>query len=477
MAARENQGLHIALILFVMLTVLLAVLCYFTFTSMNEMSDRLANAESERDEQMKLADAHDIESDVLKMWIGFGNMTPEEAEGQLQELARKSPEIASEMEAIRGEYEQDMQLFDSAYTGIRNYRALPSQLELTITKKNESISNGNRTEEELTQKMTSEIAAAIEAQKVAETKAADFQQDLNTEKETFRTTAQQIQQEQDNSVASVTAARDAEKTTLDEKNRVISERDAEIAQLETTLAEKATELDKFTEQTFDVADGKISDISARTGIVWINVGFEDNLPPNATFSVYPQDASQFRPEGIKGAIEVKRILGAHIAEARITTESVSDPIMPGDMINTSTWSPGQKQKFAISGFIDIDGDGQSDAARLRSIITRNGGEVVSYIDDEGNTQGELTATTRYLITGDNYPFGSMEETIIDRSESSTKEMKERAKEEVVEMKHFQELLEEIGFRGVREEVLIGPTGEPEFAPRRPPSRGNDGGAY
>lgn len=473
MAARENQGLHIALILFVMLTVLLAVLVYFTFTSSNEYADRLATAETERDDQRKIADAYRIQSDLLKMYIGYGNMTPEEAEGQIDQLARLDTTVHEEVTALQEQYTQDMKLFDAAYPGPKNYASLPNHLETTITTKNGVINVAVQEEKDLIAKKDADIAAAEQARITAEQKAQDYQNDLNTEKETFVTTSEQIQRQQQESANSVTSARQDQKKTLDESRDAIALRDGTIADLEDTRDKLDAKLQEYEAEEFDIADGRVTDVSARASIVWINVGFEDNLPQNATFAIYSQDSTQFRQEGIKGTIEVKRILGAHVAEARVTSESVSDPILPGDVINTTTWSPGRIQKFAIAGFIDIDNDGRSDSSRLRNIISRNGGEVVAYIDDEGDIIGELDATTRFLITGDDFRVGSTDESTLSKAVKATTELNNRAREEAVEKKYFQQMLEEMGYRGESSTSPVG-GGDSSFAPRRPPSRGSNG---
>ena len=80
----------------------------------------------------------------------------------------------------------------------------------------------------------------------------------------------------------------------------------------------------------------------RNGIVWINVGRADGLQPLMTFSVYPDDISDLSKGAVKGSVEVTKILGDHMAEARITDDTITDPFMPGDKIDTSLWSPGEQ---------------------------------------------------------------------------------------------------------------------------------------
>ncbi len=106
----------------------------------------------------------------------------------------------------------------------------------------------------------------------------------------------------------------------------------------------------------------------------------------------------------KGAIEVTQILSDHLAEARVTDDQPSNPIVAGDKIHTVLWSPGQQRHFALAGFFDIDGDGQSDLQTVMDLIKANGGVVDAWIADKGKDknkpQGEITVNTNYLILGE-----------------------------------------------------------------------------
>ena len=70
MAARENQGLQIALIIFVMLTIVLIVTTYLFFSNYSDQRDKakaLAQDNSDKDTKMRQAIA---ETDDLKNLVG-----------------------------------------------------------------------------------------------------------------------------------------------------------------------------------------------------------------------------------------------------------------------------------------------------------------------------------------------------------------------------------------------------------------------
>ena len=73
--------------------------------------------------------------------------------------------------------------------------------------------------------------------------------------------------------------------------------------------------------------------------------------------------------------------------------------MPGDIIYTPIWHPGQTQHFAIAGFIDFDNDLKSDRDKLKDIINYNGGVIDAEMDDKGKVTGRVSNLTQYLILG------------------------------------------------------------------------------
>ncbi len=174
------------------------------------------------------------------------------------------------------------------------------------------------------------------------------------------------------------------------------------------------ELDQLRETSFDKPDGLIRTVDNAARIVTINLGKSDYLIPQTTFSIYDKRNTGVGrgAADIKGKVEVTRILGDHMAEARITEEKLSRPIAPGDIVFSPLWEPGRKLKFSFVGLIDIDGDGKSDRKLLHDIIKASGAEIDNEVDDEGNRTGDgISVNTKYLVIGDipdptNFPPGS-----------------------------------------------------------------------
>jgi hypothetical protein len=119
-----------------------------------------------------------------------------------------------------------------------------------------------------------------------------------------------------------------------------------------------------------------------------------------TFSVFDHDINGVTNAKPKGRIEVVRLTDEHMAECRILEDSASNPILPGDVIHTPTWSPGQRLHFALAGVMDIDGDRVNDYEMVKNIITLNGGVIDAELLQDGTRDGKMDINTRYLVLGD-----------------------------------------------------------------------------
>lgn len=155
------------------------------------------------------------------------------------------------------------------------------------------------------------------------------------------------------------------------------------------------QLAKNNTRVSEVPNGKILYISAAQGKATINLGSADNLPLNASFSVYSNSETDMKNGKKKGSVYVTQVTGPHSAECVVTSDIPSNPILPGDKI----YSPviGDRH-FAIAGFIDMDNNGINDVEQLVKLLESNGGVVDGY-QNEGKQIRRLEETTNFLIIG------------------------------------------------------------------------------
>jgi hypothetical protein len=171
-----------------------------------------------------------------------------------------------------------------------------------------------------------------------------------------------------------------------------------------------------------------------------------------------------------------------MAEAKITEDDARNPILTGDNIHSQVWHRGKRLHFALTGFIDIDGDGNSDMQLARELIAMNDGIVDAYLNDDGKMEGEITANTRYLVLGERPESG-----LQVKLQEGWNSMSQEATKLGVEAITLPEFLGQMGYKPQDRTVRLG-TGAaardfparpedqspavaaPRFRPRTPPTR-------
>jgi hypothetical protein len=213
-----------------------------------------------------------------------------------------------------------------------------------------------------------------------------------------------------------------------------------------------TEKDAREKWSFEIPSGKIELVDLDTQRVWINRGARHNLRKGTTFSVYKQvnDGVARGLQDIKGAIEVTKVMD-DMAEARITRERISDPIVKNDVVYTPLWAPGRKEKFAFVGVIDLDNDGINDREVLHDLVAASGGEIVDEVDDKGvrhPAAGSINVGTKFLVVGkipDAYEAKPDEKEGAQRVGEAHKKMVQEAQEHGVRVVTLEDFLNYIGY--------------------------------
>ncbi len=383
MARAENQGLQIALIVFVMLTIVLAVVTFLYVRNYQEAIAANTQLQKTATDNKKLADSAQAEINNIKERLGVAVEMPEEK--------------------VKSTFEEDMKNFAATLPADKqHYRYALESLWNTnqeLAADNTELQNNRKQLQDQLKLRDEERDAQI--QKFSK-QAEDSARDTAEERAKF-----------DDARKSLTA-------TSEEMNGKIVEKDNQYAQLQETSARQQQGLqsemktistakdlleDKikgYEKAEFEMALGNVVLVNSErrgTSFAYINLGSADMLPPLMTFSVYDELANTSIGEGLKGRLEVTQVLGEHLAMTRILDEDHANPIAAGDKIYTSLWKPGQTLHFAILGLFDLDNDGADDRAILRDLITSTGGIIDAEMDNAGKISGEMDINTRYLIEG------------------------------------------------------------------------------
>jgi hypothetical protein len=489
MASREGQGMQIAVILFAMLTVVLAITTYIFYAESSKLSDQL-KAEQEKyasaDKGQKSANYR-----LTALMYTMGMKTLPDVEAAKTQAGGTAD---AEVEKWLTDYRTDMKLIgDDEKNPKENYRTLVNRLLLTINQKNDTVTTTNATLVSTQQQKDQQIADATTAKQTAETNLKAAQDDYANARQQLQDQLNQKTKEMNDLVVKFDADLKAEKTRGDDLQNKLNKLIEDYRLAQQQISALRADRDRLAQDqgaNLDNPDGQIIWVNQRQRLVWINLGSADYLNRQMTFSVYSKEqASSFmlrtRPKldgtgteraavlQSKGRIEVVRILGPNQAECRILEDSPSDPIVPGDWIQTPAWAPGQQLHFAIVGFVDLDGDRQSDRDLLHNLITINGGVIDAELTESGERIGAITVKTRYYVVAKQPEDKGYAIAFRDASayQSQLNSMDSDRDRFGVQMISLEQLLERMGWKPEEKTVGLGGTsdvGPTGFRRRTPP---------
>jgi hypothetical protein len=185
-----------------------------------------------------------------------------------------------------------------------------------------------------------------------------------------------------------------------------------IKELQTQLDKLDEKKVKFTSQMFDQPRGKIVRMDKTGTQPFINLGKEDRVRPQLTFSIHALGTDGRPLKESKGSLEIVTVISDHLSQTRITSQgdATRDPVVSGDVLMNSAWDPNQKRHVAIAGIVDLTSEGLKNrpAEALRAVeefmrSLENQGIVVDawidFVDNSIKGKG-ITSDTDYLILGD-----------------------------------------------------------------------------
>jgi hypothetical protein len=458
MASRENQGLQAFIIILTLATISLLVGLLLVNNSRKTQFARAEAATQASSTAQQAAAAAQAETAAIKEISGF---SPEQTIDQIREtfdadMAKWAPGFPAESRQYRtvagNIFEENVKLIANAATNTQEVKKLKDSL---LAVENEKEAQVKKFQAEMEQ-IRSDAAAQREK----------FEEDyarINGEKDDIQKQMSELR-----------AEHDAAMTKLE----------GEKTQLENQIAKLEQSIDKLRlgvpnpDQFAQPADGRVTGVSQRYETVYLDLGSADGLRPQVTFAVAEAGLEDAAAAEQKGSIEVTKIVGPHMAEARITSDSATNPIMPGDRVFSQVWDRGRQVGIGIAGFIDLDKDRKSDLEKLKSIVAASGGVVDAAPDETGKKQGSLKVSTRYLVLGE-YPNASN----MGELKTSWNDLTQEAESLGVKTIALEEFLSLMGWQVESRSIVMGagaraadfpaePMGEP--MPRRP---GKASGAF
>ncbi len=432
MAARQDQTMQILSICLVGLVVILGGFLIAVNRWKADAVQQAAAAETKAREAQNALATKQAESEAFLGMMGFK---------QFDSL----PDVQKQFDADMANYGANFAETDRKYRVI--LETLAAEIQNSAEQESQAKKRLQEAEEQRKQEVAQKDAQIAEFKKQVDAIKSDnakLRQTFNDARVAFEKKREELEQTLAKSRADARKQIDDVSAKLQETETVLTTKDENLKKL---LEER-----KQSDPSFEVSDGRVTWVNQRNRTVWINLGEADSLRPQVTFSVYEQDLADAGKSEKKGSIEVVRLLDDHLAEARITGDSISDPIMPGDQLYSQVWNRGKQVHFALTGSIDIDGDGKNDVDIAKDLIALNGGVVDAVLEADGTRKGEMTAETRYLVLGE-YPKTGAEQASEKRK--GWKDMNKEAETIGVETITLQEFLNQMGYKPLNRTVGLG----------------------
>ena len=170
--------------------------------------------------------------------------------------------------------------------------------------------------------------------------------------------------------------------------RELLDREKTIRNLNGVLA-KLRVADKTLQQTvlnatskddrIDGFDGRVVAVDELDRSVLLSCTTTAGMRPGLIMYVYDPDDPRPRLSARKAVVELIEVEGGTLARARIRRDSTATPIIPGDAVATSLWEPGAAPEIVIVGFVRMEGNTKQDTAALRSLVARAGASVADTV--------------------------------------------------------------------------------------------------
>jgi hypothetical protein len=496
----SNLGLIITLVFFVLSTVILGVTTYMGFSAQEEKDKAVKKMSDEKnvaDNDAKWNRA------LYRIVRAYHNNTP--AGVDAAEVAREKAQIdAGQFTPANNQKDKDealkyLQGLNARHPWDTNKGTAPSRtieqyiaakeqeiegLKVRVKRAEESAAREKREKEEAEAESAKTIASLKAAMDTAKTKALDDRKaDLGSldkqrvtlekegkERSDLRFQLDELQKAHDKQTAKLKqTTNDLAKAKQDLKT-VTDERDDKTARYNALLektgqdprAIEATVLDaKSTQMLRDwKKDWRIVEIDRTGNMPYINLGSADNLSPQVTFSIHAVGLDGKLSPTPKGSMEVVRVVGSHLAQARVTSikDPKKDPILKGDRLFNPTWDPSRKKRVAIAGLADLGGDGSDNTEDLRRLLRRQNVEIDAWIDIKDDKAPKIegkgiTVNTDFLILGDsldalNHPK-AREKGYKEAFDKHIRELKDKATTNGVPVIALRKYLDMIGYQAPR----------------------------
>jgi hypothetical protein len=420
MAAKRDedskQGLIIALVVFVLLSIVLGVTTYFGFDGQQALRDKAKQSDDKLKAMEKSRDWEAFQKLYLKDYVGqpFTAKEKDEFAASLQRYTSNQlgdPDTKPEFDTLYKLVQDKMGWDATTSAPKRTYLARVDELEKAVQQEKDlrkkadeankvALDNARETlnsNQKSTDKLKEQLAQANkELAELNNKKSAEFM--------TVTKQNQERDAEIDKAKKEIADAQDDKNKQEKKYSKLLQEKDNKIGQLNDQIKPPYL-LD------YDKPKGRIINVERGQPVVYINLGSADRVKPQLTFAIHGVGPNGKRVEQRKGTLEVTDVKQAHLSQARITewTDASHDPIMQGDLLFNPVWNSSLRTHVAIAGVIDLTGEGTNDTADFIKGLERQDVVVDAWLDlkDLAIKGPGMTNKTTYLVLGDRPEFGEI----------------------------------------------------------------------
>jgi len=432
MAKAQAQGLQIALVVFIVLTLMLSVATYLFYDQTVKNQEAYKAALAELEKSQKYAQGALDQLQMLIAAAGFSELGPEHFGADSDAPDPHGPTILARI------------LYDLRNEQDQSYSEALARLETQTSQLQQQIQAVRKKYDELKTKLAQKRAEEKSKREELKKLFGEAKQQLaQVEEETDRKYQAQVQEHQSMQEEANKAKRRQKEIELklaavrkktSEQIAMLREQQKNFKELEHRAASVGEPVGKVVRVEFPVLRGRRASKlfriqivpEAPEGFVYIDIGKQDFVRPQMTFSVWDPGelerarklqeerqsqeqaqetpASQKQPSAPatkqaaskeeaalaarltpapKAHIEVLEVVGPHLSKARITMNELAKPIRPGDLIFSPIFRPGQRRHFALLGDFDLPGGALHERDLLIYVIEKQGGVVDAYVDENG----------------------------------------------------------------------------------------------
>ena len=432
----KSQGLIITLIVFIIISLGLGVVSYFTSQGYKETVVKFKESEEKLQKAEGEIRTLNGNLDKIKEKVGYPALNPDE---------------------LLAEMDKALQSAKGDLTDVpKDYKGALEELALNAQTKSAELLEAQRQRDDYMAKLEEANKTMVAQKEEFDAKVVSLDADFKTQIAAAASRNDELNARNETLVKEVDNIK-IEAKKINEEERVkaadANETAAAIAGINVSLRDK---LDQMTRADFDVPDGKIIYVDQLNKKVRLNIGKAEDLRLLTTFGVFPFNALELGELKSKGSIEVIRLLGEHEAEGRILSDEMLNPVLPGDLIFTPLWKQGDTIKFALDYFLDIDKDGKSDLDTLVNLIRSSGSEVAAWIDETGEIKGEIDPNVTYMILGNENIVellkndNTKEQDVKDKIQKAHMKMIEECRNNSVREVRLSEFLRRVNYRNIAE---------------------------